>query len=91
MLCISKLSRSLKVKVKVTQSCPTLCDPMDCTVHGILQASLSLPQQIFPTQELHWGDLHYRQILYQLSYEGSPWWLLGMLTNILTCLLPGAK
>ena len=22
-----------KVKVKVTQSCPTLCDPMDSTVH----------------------------------------------------------
>ena len=29
-----------KVKVKVTQSCPTLCDPMDYTVHGILQASI---------------------------------------------------
>ena len=27
-----------EVKVKVTQSCPTLCDPMDCIVHGILQA-----------------------------------------------------
>ena len=26
------------VKVKVIQSCPTLCDPMDYTVHGILQA-----------------------------------------------------
>ena len=25
-------------KVKVSQSCPTLCDPMDNTVHGILQA-----------------------------------------------------
>ena len=24
--------------VKVAQSCLTLCDPMDCTVHGILQA-----------------------------------------------------
>ena len=30
--------RVSKVKVKVAQSCPTLCDPMDCTVHGILQA-----------------------------------------------------
>ena len=30
--------RGWKVKVKVTQSCPTLCDPMDSTVHGILQA-----------------------------------------------------
>ena len=35
--------------------------------------SLSLLQQIFPTQELNWGLLHCRQILYQLSYEGSPY------------------
>ena len=29
-----------KVKVKFAQSCPTLCDPMDYTVHGILQAKI---------------------------------------------------
>ena len=34
-----------KVKVKVTQSCPTLCDPMDCSspgssVHAVLQARI---------------------------------------------------
>ena len=34
--------------------------------------SLSLPQQIFPIQELNRGLLHCRQILYQLSYQGSP-------------------
>ena len=28
------------MKVKVAQSCLTLCDPMDCTVHGILQARI---------------------------------------------------
>ena len=28
------------VKVKVTQSCPTLCDLVDYTVHGILQARI---------------------------------------------------
>ena len=33
------------VKVSVTQSCPTLCDPVDCSppgssVHGILQARI---------------------------------------------------
>ena len=33
---------------------------------------LSLLQGIFPTPELNWGLLHCRQILYQLSYEGSP-------------------
>ena len=96
-------------EVKVAQSCPTLCDPMDYTVHWILQArilqwvaflfsrgssqpggqtqvsciaggfftswatreakntgvgSLSLLQQIFPTQELNQGLLHCRRILY---------------------------
>ena len=35
----------MKVKVLVTQSCLTLCDPMDCTpsgssVHGILHARM---------------------------------------------------
>ena len=29
-----------KVKVKVTQSCLALCDPLDCIVHGILQARI---------------------------------------------------
>ena len=28
------------MKVKVTQLCPTLCDPMDYTVHGIFQARI---------------------------------------------------
>ena len=104
-------------KGKVVQSCPTLCDPVDCRVHGILQArileqvafpfsrglpnpgieprssalqvdslpaepqgkpkytgvgSLSLLQRIFLTQELNWGLLHCRWMLYQLSYQGSP-------------------
>ena len=27
-------------KVKVTPSCPTLCDPMYYTIHGILQARI---------------------------------------------------
>ena len=30
----------LKWSLKVAQSCPTLCDPMDYTVHGILQARI---------------------------------------------------
>ena len=36
-----------KVKVKVAQSCPTLCDPMNSTVHGILQARI-LKWEAFP-------------------------------------------
>ena len=34
--------------------------------------SLSLLQQIFPTQESNRGLLHCRWILYQLRYQGSP-------------------
>ena len=33
---------------------------------------LSLLQGIFTTQESNQGLLHYRWILYQLSYQGSP-------------------
>ena len=29
-----------EMKVKVSKSCPTLCDSMDYTVHGILQARI---------------------------------------------------
>ena len=34
--------------------------------------SLSLLQGIFPTPEYNRNLLHFRQILYQLSYQGSP-------------------
>ena len=105
------------MKMKVGQSCPTPCNPMDYTVHGILQTRilewvaipfsrgssqprdwtqiscvaggfftswatreaqeywmgrLSLLQGMFLTQELNRGFLNCRQILYQLSYQGSP-------------------
>ena len=30
----------IKMKVKAAQSCPTLCDPMNYIVHGILQARI---------------------------------------------------
>ena len=35
------------MKVKVAQSCLTLCDPMDYTAHGILQARI-LESVAFP-------------------------------------------
>ena len=72
-----------KVVMSVTQSCPTLCDPMDCnppgsSVHEILQARTLewvchfLLQRIFPTQGLNPGLLQCRQILYHLSYQEAP-------------------
>ena len=66
------------VKVKVTQLCPTLCDPMDYTVLGILQASI-LEWVAFPfsrgspqPRNQTRGLLQCRRILYQLSHQGSP-------------------
>ena len=38
------------VKLKVAQSCLTLCDPIDCTVCGILQARI-LEWVAFPFSE----------------------------------------
>ena len=38
--------------------------------------SLSLLQQIFPTQESNWGLLHSRRILYQLSDQESRYFFL---------------
>ena len=32
--------KSYEVQVKVAQLCPTLCDPMDYTVHVILEARI---------------------------------------------------
>ena len=69
---------SLKVKLKVTQLSPTLCDPVDYTVHGNCPGqntgvgNLSLLQGIFQTQGSNPGLLHCRQILYHLSHKGSP-------------------
>ena len=68
--------------MKITQSCLTLCDPMDYTIHGSLQAKI-LDWVTFPfsrgfsqprdwTQVSNPGLPHCRQILYPLSHNGSP-------------------
>ena len=49
----------------------TLC-PWNSLGKNTGEGSHSLLQGIFPTQELNRGLLHCRQILYQLSYQGSP-------------------
>ena len=43
------------MKVKVTQPFLTLCDPMDCTVHGILQARIL--ERVAISYSLLQGDL----------------------------------
>ena len=65
------------MKEKVTQSCLTLCDPMDYSLwnspdQNIGVGSLSLLQGIFPTQGSNPRLPHWRWTLYQLSHQGSP-------------------
>ena len=74
---------AVQVLCLVTQSCKTLCDPMDCSLpifsaHGDSPGKITgvgchaLFQGILPTQEPNWGLLHYRWIPYQLSYRQAP-------------------
>ena len=65
-------SKNSKVKVKVTQSCLILWDPVDYIVHDTRVGSLSLLQGIFLTQGSNPGLLHCKWILCQLSHKGSP-------------------
>ena len=74
----NSLEEMEKSESEVAQSCPTLCDPMDCSLlhpwdfpgkntgvdcHFLLQ-------EIFLTQGLNPGVLHCRQTLYPLSHQG---------------------
>ena len=70
--------RRYKVKVKVTQSCPTLCDPMDYTVDRILQTRI-LEWVAFPFSRGSSQPRVRTQVFcvaggffFQLSHKGSP-------------------
>ena len=68
------------LKVKVTQSCPTLCDPTNYTVHGSLQGGTleysaeycSLLQRIFPTQGSNPGFPHCKEDSLPAEPPGKP-------------------
>ena len=73
--------QKIESEVKITQSCPTLCNPMNCSLPGSFVHRKSsgknycchaLLQGIFPTQGSNPGLPHCRQILYHLSHQGSP-------------------
>ena len=66
------------LEVKVAHSCLTLCNPMEYTVHGILQAKI-LEWEAFPfsrgsSQPRDQNPClpHCRWILYQLSHKENP-------------------
>ena len=66
-----------KMKVKVIQSCPTLCDPIPYSPwnsrgQNTEVGSLSLLQVIFITQGSNPCLPHCSWILYQLNHKGSP-------------------
>ena len=61
----------VKVIVKIAQSCLTLFSPWTSPGQNTGLGSLSLLQRIFPTQGSNLGLPHCRQILYQLSNQGS--------------------
>ena len=70
------------VHVLVVQSCPTLCDPVNCSLpssslHGIFQARIlkwvviSFSRSSRTRPGLNPGLPHCRQTLYHLSHQGS--------------------
>ena len=76
-----------EVEVLVTQSCLALGDPMNCSlpgssVHGILQARIlewvAISSSRGPSQprDQTQVSLYFRQILYHLSHQGSPFLIL---------------
>ena len=68
---------------EVTRSCPTLCDPVDCSppgssTHGILQArilewvAISFSRGIFPTQGSNSCLLHWQVDSLALTHQENP-------------------
>ena len=71
----------LQCEMKWSESCSIMSDslwphrlysPWNSQDQNTGVDSLSLLQEIFPTQGLNPGFLHCRHILYQLSHKGSP-------------------
>ena len=80
---IPETMKSETVVKQWKQSCLTLCDPMDCSLATLLHpwdsagkntgvGCHALLQGILPTQGSKPGLLHWKQILYHLSHQGSP-------------------
>ena len=47
-------------EIEVAQSCPTLCDPMDCSLSG------SSVHGIFQARVLEWGAIAFSVLLYDV-------------------------
>ena len=71
----------VKSESEVAQSCPTLCDPMDCSlpdssIHGIFQARV-----------LEWGAIAFSEIYSEFLQNRLPlltyWWGVRVLISVL--------
>ena len=67
------LLQCIKVKSEseFAQSCPTLCDPMDCSppgssIHGIFQARVLEWGAIAFSEDCDWGELNEGVVLWDL-------------------------
>ena len=86
---------------KFLHSCPTLCDPMDCSppsssVQGILQARtlewVAVPSSRGSSQSRDWTHVSYiscigRQVLYHQLHLGSPYYCLTSLIFVVFAIL----
>ena len=81
------LLQCMKVKSQseVAQSCPTLSDPMDCSLPG------SSVHGIFQARVLEWGAIASSNHLMNACYisDGLPWWLSGKKIFACQCRRPG--
>ena len=84
------------LRVCVSQSCPTLCDPMDCSpphssIHRILQArilewvAIPFSRESSQTRDQTWVFCIGRWILWHLSHQGSP--VTGFKQQVCVCML----
>ena len=74
--------------VKVTQSCPTLCDPIDYTAHGMLQARI-LEWVAVPFSRRFFQPMDWTQVSCIASGFFTIWATREARTSPLDMLLPG--
>ena len=68
---VKSLSRARLFATPWIVACTKLLHPWDFQGKSTGVGCHFLPQEIFPTQGLNPGLLHYRQTLYRLSHQGS--------------------
>ena len=66
----------MKVKSEVAQSCPTLSDPMDCSLTG------SSVHGIFQARVLEWGAIAFSMLLPIIDSEENQYYVIVCIWNV---------